>query len=117
MRRLRSVGAVCLTLAVAIALTAVLDHHNKAARMNRAERSEWYCEKLATRCHGPSSASIERHWNEREAGYKVAFGALVVSGVLCLVLGSAARRRRLDDQPVRTEVQRAETERARVRQG
>jgi hypothetical protein len=87
MPRLRSIGTVCLALAAVIALAAVLDHRNKAARMNRAERSEWYCENLATRCHGPSSASIERHWNEREAGYEIVFGALVVSGVLCLALG------------------------------
>jgi hypothetical protein len=117
MRRPRRTGIVCLALAAAIALAAVLDHDNKAARMNRAERSEWYCEHLATRCHGPSSASIERHWNEREAGYKIAFGALVVSGVLCLALRDAAGQRRLDDRPVRTEAPAAETDGARVRQG
>jgi len=94
MRRLRSVGTGLLIVAVTIALAAVLDHHNKAARMNRAERAEWYCENLGTRCRGSSSASIERRWNEREAGYKIVFSALVVSGVLCLTLATARTRRR-----------------------
>jgi hypothetical protein len=93
-RRLLSFGILCCTLGAVIGLVAVVDHRDKTARMNRAERSEWYCTHTATRCGGPSSAGIERRWNRREVGYMILFGALVGSGAICLALDRAQTSRR-----------------------
>ena len=81
----------CVVLAGAVVGIGVLDHHLKQGRMDRAERSEWYCTHLHQRCGGPSSARIEHRWNRRELGYEIALGALVAAG---LVLGVTALARR-----------------------
>src|SRR4051812_42252637 len=84
---------VCFALAGLIGVAAIVDHRWKNVRADRAQLSEWYCEHRNTRCGGPSSGAIERHWNERQVGYEVAVvvlssGALVASSV------REARRRR-----------------------
>jgi hypothetical protein len=69
-------AVVCFAAAGLIGLAAVADHRNKNARSNRAQVSEWYCEHRGTRCGGPSSASIEAHWQSRQWAYEVAVVAL-----------------------------------------
>jgi hypothetical protein len=64
-------GCGLLLLVLVVGLIAIADHSNKTARNNHAELLEWYCTHRGTRCGGPSSASIERHWNERQRAYEV----------------------------------------------
>src|SRR4051794_32253679 len=61
---------ICLGVAGVAGFAAVLDHHWKESRAHNAEVREWYCAHLGKRCAGPSSATIERHWNERELAYE-----------------------------------------------
>jgi hypothetical protein len=76
---------VCLALAFVTGVVAIGDHRNKQGRMNRAELAEWYCTHLDKRCGGPSSAIIERHWNERQRAYEVVVGSLAAIAALGLV--------------------------------
>ncbi len=71
--------AALLAAAVLVAGIAVVDHRNESGRGNHAELLEWYCSHDGTHCGGPSSASIERHWNERELAYEIVFVALVTA--------------------------------------
>ncbi len=76
------VSLVSLAVAGLICVAAVADHRDKQSRIDRAEVAEWYCTHLGTRCGGPSSESIERHWNERQLGYEIAasvFGAFAIA--------------------------------------
>jgi hypothetical protein len=94
-RRLSFLGiaTVALVLAAVVGLAAVIDHRDKQERMNRAERSEWYCEHVGTRCRGASSARIERRWNERQIGYEAAVGVLVGVAALGLAIPLLGRAR------------------------
>jgi hypothetical protein len=67
---------VCLAVAGLIGVAAIVDHRWKQARIDRAHVSEWYCFHDGTQCGGPSSSSIEKHWNERQEGYEIAVVAL-----------------------------------------
>jgi hypothetical protein len=84
------IGLVGLALALLLGLAAIVDHHQKNVRTNRAELAEWYCTHAGTRCGGPSSAVMERRWDEREVGYEIAVGCLGVFGTASLV---GSRRR------------------------
>jgi hypothetical protein len=79
-----------LALAAAAILVAglgIADHTWKGRRGNRAQLREWYCVHQGTRCGGPSSAAIERHWNERELAYEI-----VVVGLLTVATTVAVHR-------------------------
>ena len=93
MTRIRHLGVALLVAAVAVTVAGLIDHHVKTGRMDRAEVSEWYCGHDGTRCGGPSSVAIERRWNERERGYKIALGVLIGCGVGCVVLSYRGGRR------------------------
>lgn len=84
MRTLRLIGLACLALAALTAAIAIGDHHNKQARMNRAELEAWYCTHKGTRCDGPSADRIERHWNERQVAYEASVAVLTVCGLGCI---------------------------------
>jgi hypothetical protein len=71
-----------VAVAALIGVAAVVDHSWKQRRINRAELSEWYCRHKGTRCGGPSSSAIERHWNERQAAYETAVVVLVGAATL-----------------------------------
>ena len=86
-------GRGLLLLALVIGLIAIADHTNKTARSNHAELLEWYCTYRGTRCGGPSSASIERHWNERQMAYEVVVVVLAAGAVVCFASAWASRRR------------------------
>jgi hypothetical protein len=73
-RHLMSIA--CLAAAGLIGVGAIVDHRHKQGRINRAEVAEWYCTNRGTRCGGPSSARIEKHWNQRQWGYEIAVAAL-----------------------------------------
>ena len=83
--------ALLFALAGLIGVGAIADHRNKSGRMNRAELLEWYCAHDGTRCGGPSSAAIERHWNERQIGYEA---AVVILGSTAILLAAIRARRR-----------------------
>ena len=70
------VSIACLAAAGLIGVAAIADHRNKNERINRAEVAELYCRNLGTRCGGPSSYTIERHWNQRQSVYEIAVVAL-----------------------------------------
>lgn len=89
---LTRIGLASLTLALLLAVSAVLAHRAKTARSNRAELAEWYCTNRGTACGGASSAGIERQWNGRETRYEVAFAVLGAVGVASL---AGSRRRGL----------------------
>jgi hypothetical protein len=82
---------VLVAAAVLIGIGAVVDHHAKQARINRAEIGEWYCLHRGTRCGGPSSDRIEARWNERQSAYEAVVVALGATAVARVVL--RARRR------------------------
>ena len=84
--------AVTLVLLAVIGAAGVVDHTVKAHRMNRAERSEWYCEHKQTQCGGPSSSQLEDAWNARERGYQIALGLVAAAGGLLTIV---VHRRRL----------------------
>jgi hypothetical protein len=73
-------------------MAAIVDHHVKQGRQNRADVAEWYCEHQGTRCGGASSAGIEARWNQREVGYTVAVSILGATGAGLLVAGSLRGR-------------------------
>ena len=81
LRRRYLIAAACCAAAAAIALVAIADHRWEERRQDRAQVAEWYCAHTGTRCGGPSSRRIERHWNEREAVYIVAALALGTVGL------------------------------------
>jgi hypothetical protein len=81
LRRL-ALPLACFAAAGVIGVAAIADHVKKQARMDRAEVGEWYCAHEGTRCGGPSSDSIESHWNERQVGYEVAVSVLGAVGVV-----------------------------------
>ena len=85
------VSIVGLALAGLIGLAAIIDHTNKGARMDRAERLEWFCTHQGTNCGGPSSERIENNWNERQWGYEIAVVALG-GGALARVVVRERRR-------------------------
>jgi hypothetical protein len=85
------VSIAVLALAGLIGLAAIIDHANKGARMDRAERLEWYCIHKGTHCGGPSSDRIESRWNERQWAYEVAVAALGVGAVARVVLRERRR--------------------------
>jgi hypothetical protein len=87
---------VALLVAAAIVPIAVADHHNKQARINRAEASEWYCTHLGERCGGPSSVTIEDDWNVRQVAYEAAFVALATVAVGSFAFRATSPRRRTD---------------------
>lgn len=89
-------AAVTLALLALIGAAGVVDHTLKAHRMNHAERSEWYCEHMQTRCGGPSSSQLEDAWNQRERGYQIALGLVAAAGGLLTIV---AHRRRLNAAP------------------
>jgi len=80
-RRPRAAGCGLIALALVIGLIAIADHTNKRARMNHAELLEWYCAHQGTRCGGPSSSAIERHWNERQTAYEILVSVLAAAGL------------------------------------
>jgi len=89
--RLLLPSVVALVVAALIVPLAVLDHRNKQARMNEAEVGEWYCTHVGVRCDGPSSSSIEDHWNTREAAYVAAMVSLTTFAVLYIPYSHSAR--------------------------
>ena len=91
MKRRFLIAAACCAAAAAVALVAVADREWKQRRAHRAEAAEWYCEHRGTRCGGPSSRLIERHWNQREGVYIV---AVLVLGSVGLTLATTALRDR-----------------------
>jgi hypothetical protein len=78
--------AALFGLAGMVGLVAIGDHRWKERRSNHAQLLEWYCVHERTRCGGPSSVAIERHWNQREFGYELA--VVTVAGA-ALALGAA----------------------------
>ena len=86
--------AAALLLATAlIAGIAAVDHAWKSHRSNRAQVLEWYCSHQGTHCGGPSSAVIERHWNERELVYEIVGAALLATAATVAVHGLDRRWR------------------------
>jgi hypothetical protein len=67
-----------------IGALAVLDHHVKTTRTNRAELLAWYCAHDGTHCGGPSAARIEARWNERQIAYECGVALLAAAGVVCI---------------------------------
>ncbi|HEY3542582.1 MAG TPA: hypothetical protein VGK79_08565 [Gaiellaceae bacterium] len=78
-------------LAGVIGVIAVADHRWKQRRMNRVEVGEWYCVHFGTRCPRPSSATIERRWNDRQLAYEIAVAA--IGGAAVFVAARRAVRR------------------------
>ena len=101
LRRRVWIGLASFALAGIVGLVAIADHRHKSAAGDRAELAEWYCTHLGTRCGGPSSAAIERRWNERELGYEVAVTILGLFGTANLLLG--LRRRPRSEETSRQE--------------
>ena len=95
------VSLVALAIAVLIIPLGFIDHHHKQLRMNEAEVGEWYCAHLGTRCRGPSSSSIEEHWNTREACYVALLVALTSFAALRVVIPYSARASRRRPGPLR----------------
>jgi len=85
------VPIVCLAVAGLIGVAAIVDHRWKQSRINHAELLEWYCQHRGTRCGGPSSESIEAHWNQRELGYEIAVVALGGLAVALVVFRTVRR--------------------------
>lgn len=77
--------AVLLLAVVLVVAAATADHAWKTHRANDAERREWYCAHAGTRCGGPSSASIERHWNQRELVYELVGAGLLTAAATVAV--------------------------------
>lgn len=65
------ISIICFALAATIGLAAIADHRNKQDRINRAYVGEWYCAHQHVRCGGPSTNSIEAHWNQRQWMYQI----------------------------------------------
>jgi hypothetical protein len=82
------VSILCLALAAMIGLAAIADHRNKQDRINRAEVAEWYCAHQQVRCRGPSSNSIEAHWNQRQWMYQIVVVGLGGTAVALLAFRS-----------------------------
>jgi hypothetical protein len=99
--RLHLLSVVALAIAALIIPLGLIDHHHKQLRMNKAEVGEWYCAQLGTRCHGPSSASIEDHWNTREACYVALLVALTSFAALRVIVPYPARASRRRAGPLR----------------
>jgi hypothetical protein len=81
-----------------VGLAAIADHRWKQRRTNHAEILEWQCVHEHTHCGGPSSAAMERHWNERQLGYEVAVSLLGASAIL-LAADRAFRPRNRGTRP------------------
>lgn len=79
---------ICLALAATVGLVAIADHRNKQDRMNRAEHAEWDCAHKQVRCGGPSSNSIEVHWNQRQWMYQIVVVGLGGAAVALLAFRS-----------------------------
>ena len=94
-------SVVALVIAALIIPLGLIDHHRKQLRMNEAEVGEWYCAHLGTRCDGPSSASIEDHWNTREACYVALLVALTGFAALRIIVPYPARGSRRGPGPLR----------------
>ncbi len=94
-------SVVAFALAALIIPIGLIDHHHKQMRMNDAEVGEWYCAHLETRCNGPSSSSIEEHWNTREAGYVALFVALASFASLRVIVPYSTRGSRRRPGPLR----------------
>lgn len=85
-------GLACLAIAGLVGAAAIVDHHVKDVRSDRAELAQWYCEHTGTRCGGASAVGIEVRWNQREVGYTVAVSILGATGAGLLLAGSLGRR-------------------------
>jgi len=102
LRLSRLFGVGLLGLVLALATTAVVDHHVKQRRMNQAELMTWYCIHQGTECGGPSVERIEARWNQRQLAYECGVAFLASAGLLCLTL--PVRTRRSDSrEPSRSE--------------
>jgi hypothetical protein len=84
--------AALLACALILAAVAAVDHDWKKRRSNHAQVGEWYCAHQGTRCGGPSSAAIERHWNERELVYEI-FGAALLAAAATVAVHRLDRGR------------------------
>jgi hypothetical protein len=72
-------SAALLLAAALLAGAAFADHRWKDSRANHAQVLEWYCTHRGTKCGGPSSAAIERHWNQRELVYEIVGAGLLAA--------------------------------------
>jgi hypothetical protein len=70
----------CFAAALAVGAVAIVDHHDKQQRIDRAQVDEYFCRVYGIRCGGASWHRIEHHWQQRQVAYEVAVGALVALG-------------------------------------
>ena len=91
---LRPLGLGLVLLALVVGGIAMMDHHLKQRRINRAEVLGWYCVHQGTQCGGPLPERIERRWNERQVAYESAVVLLTFAGVVCLIFTVASERRK-----------------------
>jgi len=79
-------GVSLMVGALLVGMVAVVDHHEKQARLERAEVLAWYCTHRDTRCGGPSSKRIEARWNKRQLAYEWVVALLGGGGLTCVAL-------------------------------
>jgi hypothetical protein len=80
-RRAALVAAVCLVLAGAVAITAVVDHRHKVALMGPASVASWFCEHDGIRCDEPQADDVAGGWHRRERFYRAGFALLLAVGL------------------------------------
>jgi hypothetical protein len=66
----------CLAAAGAIGIAALVDHHEKQARINEVQVDEYFCKTQGTRCGYEPWQRIEDRWQTRQAVYEIAVIAL-----------------------------------------
>jgi hypothetical protein len=90
---LRPIGLGLVLLALMTGGIAIVDHHVKQRRIDRAEVLSWFCVHQGTRCGGPVPERIEKRWNERQIAYESAVVLLTLAGGGCLIFAVASERR------------------------
>jgi hypothetical protein len=80
-RRAAIVALVFLLLAGAVAVTAVVDHRHKTARMGPANVASWFCQHDGVRCDEPQAEDVAGGWHRRERFYRAGFAVLLAVGL------------------------------------
>jgi H+/Cl- antiporter ClcA len=88
-RGVLTVALLAFALAGVIAVVALADHHHKNAQSWEANQASWFCDFKGTRCDELQYEDLERGWQHRELGYRIAFFSFSSGGTAAVIIAFA----------------------------